>query len=332
MGLILDEDSSSDFLKVHFDNFKYEVHTKTNELGIVKTFDNQFSQNWTYYNTSYGEGYSFIDTERTSDSDNKVDFTVYNNRSGLLGFFIEEITIAAYATKTFNSTVSNTLGSVYTVGENISWQVEFTVDIPFHYNCWIQVDKPNDWSFNEIYYETIDKTGLCSGIEYGSVNLIIPNNVLEEGDWRINAISSNYMNNFTLEYWNQSTFNDTSQLTFENLFRFKATLNNSISLPNTQINCSIYYPNASLFWNLSRDPTSYDEKFGNFTVGTNMTIGKYTAEIIWVNNQSHLERDKVGFLKLEFDIWHYTNLTAVDSYFELIAGDPLALKDQLCRF
>ena len=326
VGLILDGDSSADFLRVYLDNFKYEVYTKSNETGILKAFDNQFSQNYTYYNTSFGEGYSFIDNERTPDSDNKVDITIYSNRSGLLGFFIEKITIIAHATKVFNSTVSNNLGSFYTIGENISWMVEFTVDLPVYYDCLIQIEKPIDWSFYEIYSETINKTGVCLGKDYKSKILIIPNTVLDEGSWKLSAISTNYMNNLTLGFWNQTEFVDTSQLTFGDQFRFNVTLNNSISLINTQIECSIYYPNESLFWQENREPTSYSEIFGNFSVGFNMTVGKYCIEVIWTNNLSYLGRDKVGYYELDFIVWHYTNLTAVDFYLERIIGTPTVIK------
>ncbi|KKK85161.1 hypothetical protein LCGC14_2776070, partial [marine sediment metagenome] len=40
----------------------------------------------------------------------------------------------------------------------------------------------------------------------------------------------------------------------------------------------------------------------------------------------YLYRDKVGFLQLEFNLWHHTNLTAVNSYEEKVSGEPFLMK------
>jgi len=329
LGVYTNEASTmSSASDLRLDNIKYELWTKPNKTGIIKAYDNEFPQNYTYYNTSIGKGYSFIDIERTRSPTGEVDFTIHSNISDLLDFSIETITITSYAVKEFNSTISSKLGSLYTPAENIIWQVEFSISsIPGDYDCWVEFDKPSDWSFIHIIdgFEA-DRTGDCLGTSFGSNRLIIPNSILGPGLWKLEAISKNYISIGNLEVWNSTTFVTTSQLTLGDIIQVNITLNDSISLPNTQINCSIYYPNASIFWHDSKEPTSYNEKFGNITVGKNMTVGDYIVKIIWVNNQSSLNIDKVGFIELDFFIWHHTNLTAVNSYFEQIAGDPLLLK------
>jgi len=329
VGIVMNEDSGG-WLALYFDLIKYEIWSESNEEGFIKILDNQFTQNYTYYNTTYGEGFSFIDTERTPDSDNEIDFTVYSNRSGFLEFSIGTLTINAHATKKFNSSIST-----YTLGENISWEVEFDIINPPSYNSRVEIDKPTDWLITHILdLDTpSDKTGECLGLGYGSEELIIPNGPLGDiRNWKLEVISRNYISSGNIRVWNSTIFVNTTTLTLDDIFQINVTLNNSISLPNTQINCSIYYPNASLFWRISREPTVYNEIFGNFIVGKNMTVGKYLVDIIWVNNQSYLKRDQVGFLQLEFNVWHHTNLTAVNSYFELIAGDPLLLKVKFIDF
>ncbi|MBY8988820.1 MAG: hypothetical protein KGD61_10225, partial [Candidatus Lokiarchaeota archaeon] len=333
IGLIMNEDSGPGWVRIYLDNFKYELWSESNENGIIKALDNQFPLNHTYYNTTFGEGYSFINTERTPDLDHQIDFTIYSNKSGLSDFNIEAITIISHAIKKFNTTVSNNLGSLYTLGENISWQVEFSLTINNDYHNWIFIEKPSDWEFVNVFdgFED-DIVDFCIGKGLGSTLMEIPSNKINAGLWKLEAISKNYISNGSLEVWNSISFENTQKLNHGNIFGLSASLNNSLLLPNTRINCSIYYPNASLFWHTSREPTLHDEKFGNFTVGKNMTVGKYSVVINWVNNQSFFEIDKVGFAQFEFTVWHYTNLTAVTSNFEQIAGDPLLLKVKYTDF
>jgi hypothetical protein len=107
------------------------------------------------------------------------------------------------------------------------------------------------------------------------------------------------------------------------------TLNNTISpLENTQINCTIKYPNGTIFWygNQELQAASYNVKFGNFTVGSNMSVGDYQVIVEWTNNNTYLTRDQVGFAEFGFKLWHHTNLTAVNSDFEQVAGAPLLIK------
>ncbi|GAJ14193.1 unnamed protein product, partial [marine sediment metagenome] len=54
--------------------------------------------------------------------------------------------------------------------------------------------------------------------------------------------------------------------------------------------------------------------------------GDYQVIVEWTNNNTYLTRDQVGFVEFRFKLWHHTNLTAVDSYFERVAGDPLLIK------
>ncbi|MHA2283746.1 MAG: hypothetical protein ACXAC5_23125, partial [Promethearchaeota archaeon] len=104
-----------------------------------------------------------------------------------------------------------------------------------------------------------------------------------------------------------------------------AILNSTLILDDTSINCTITYPNGSIFLDESL-PASQINVFGNYTVDQNMDIGEYEVSIEWTNNGSYIKRDKVGFKRIQFIVWHHTNLKAVNSYFETIAGDPLLVK------
>jgi hypothetical protein len=333
VGFIMNEDASKNWCKFNFDNFKFELWTELNETGLIKTYDNEFAQNYTYYNKleTIGSGYSYIETDRVRNPTEDVDFTIYSNISGFLDFIVDTITLTSYAMKVINSTASGKIGSLYTLGSNISWQVEFSISsIPGGYSSWVEFDKPSDWSFTQILdgFEA-NVTGSCLGRYFGSQRLTIPYWVFGSGIWKLEAISKNYISNGNLQVWNGSSFRSTEKLKFNDIFQIEVSLNNSVSLPNTRLNVTIFYPNSSIAWQDSREPSSYNEIFGNFTIGPGMVVGQYTATIQWVNNQSYLEIDKVGFKELEFIVWHHSNLTAETSFFEIITGDPLLVKVRL---
>ncbi|MFX0043232.1 MAG: hypothetical protein ACFE8L_09990 [Candidatus Hodarchaeota archaeon] len=330
IGIIIEDDctKASPDTQCIFDNINFKLWTQPNKTGILKATDVEFSQDYTYYNTTYGNGYSFIEVDRTRSPTDIVIFTINENITEIISdFLIKQITITSYGVKIFNSTFSAQLGSLYTVGENISWEVEFNIDIPSYYNSWVIVDKPIDWLISHVLDNyNIDQTGNCQGTGLGSVKLLIPNSIIYDGDWKLEAISMNYISDGNSQVWNGSSFLKTTTFTFNDNFQIIITLNDSISLPNTQINLTLFYPNSSIFWRDSREPTSYNEKYGNFTVGTNMTVGKYLACLEWVNNLSSDQIFKVGYIEIEFNIWHHTTLTAVDSYLEKSSGDPCLIK------
>jgi len=219
VGLFYNEDDTPESVDLYLDNINFELWSESNEKGIIKAFDHQFPQNHTYYNTTFGEGYSFINTVRTPDSDHQIDFTIYNNRSGLSDFHIGKITLISHATKKFNSTVSNKLGSLYSLGENISWQVEFSLTINNNYYCWVFIEKPSDWEFiHAIDSFEDEQIGFCLGKELGSIVMKIPLDHISEGLWKLEAISKNYIEKGNIGVWDNFQFNNATRLTHGDIF------------------------------------------------------------------------------------------------------------------
>jgi len=323
-----EDDSIISWQDFCFDNVKYEPWTKPNISNIVIATDNEFNYNYSYINTSYGEGYSFIDVERYREVSDEITFTIHQNITDISDLSIDTITINSCAEKSFNTTILGISGSEYELGSNIGWYTELSISsIPPHYTCWVEIGKPSDWSFTQIIdgYEA-DRTENCLGVTFGSTKLTIPTNILSPGLWKFEAISMNYMNNGSIKFWNITSFEPSTLLTFGDIFQISITLNNTIALLNTQINCSILYPNGSVFWHDSKEPASYNISYGNFTVGSNMTVGKYTVKTKWTNNQNSSLIDKVGYKEFDFVVWHHSSLTAVTPSFEIVTGDPLLVK------
>ncbi|MFX0030830.1 MAG: hypothetical protein ACFE8B_16575, partial [Candidatus Hermodarchaeota archaeon] len=312
----------------YFDNIKCELETEPNVPNIVYIRDNEFNQNYTYINTSFGEGYSFINSEHYRDVSDDITFTVYQNISDVLDLNIDTISIHSPSEKSINSSVLGIEGSSYEFGLNISWYTELSISsIPPDYTSWIELEKPSDWFFTSIIdgYEA-DQTSNCIGKDFGSSKLIIPSSILGPGLWKLSAISQNYISESSLAVWNGTAFEMSNTFNHGDRFMVNVTLNGTISLPNTIINCSIFYPNGSFFVHQTKEPTDYNINFGNYTVGKNMSVGKYLVKLKWLNSQNSENVDEVGYSELEFTIWHQTNLTAVDSFVEKIAGDTCLIK------
>jgi hypothetical protein len=322
---VMANDAINPWNEIYFDNIKCELWTQSNVTGLAEVNDNEFNQNYSYINTDYGEGYTFIDVERYREVSDEISFTVYQNVSDVIDFKIGNINIKSYAEKPFSSEFLGSPRSKIEFGSNITWYTEISIStIPVEYTSWLEVEKPNDWLFTRIIdgYEA-QQLNNCSGTHFGSTTLSIPQSILSPGLWSLEAISKNYLSNGTLEVWDDTAFVGQSHVTFGDLFLLNATINKTVSLLNTRINCSIFYPNGTLFWHGSLEPASHSVSFGNFTVGDNMTVGTYNVKIQWTNSQNASAVDQVGYKEFDFTLWHHSSLSAVTSFFEIITGDPL---------
>lgn len=335
VGMYINADCSKigGLSRLRLDSVELDLWTEPSEIGLIRAYDVEFSQNYTYFNTTYGEGYSFIDSERTRSSTDPVIFTIYNNVSVIDDFSIDILTVKSRAIKIFNSTVSNKDGSLYISGDTINWSIDFSIFIPYDYYCWVTILKPSDWLFTSMMDGfNVQQIGSCSGIGLDSQIILIPNSIISSGIWKGEATSTNYITGSDIIVWNENQFLEQSLLTHGDIFQINITLNTTIPISNTILNCTIIYPNETVLLHESQQISSYYSIFGNYSVDYNMTIGEYQVIIEWTNNISSIERDKVGYKEFTFSVWHPTNLTAIDSYFELIAGDPLLLKVKFIDF
>ncbi|MHA2031140.1 MAG: hypothetical protein ACW99Q_17305, partial [Candidatus Kariarchaeaceae archaeon] len=309
------------------DNIKFEIWTEPNEPDLVEVLDIDFNLNYTYHNLTYGRGYSFIDTERIKNVTSEISFSIFQNITNVIDFQINNITVNSDLVKTYNSTYNGKEGSAYSTNSQINWEAEFLVLFPFLYQTnRLEVEKPLDWNIEGVFdgFGT-DQIGNCLGIDLGSHIVIIPSNVITQGIWKIEATSVNYITNCRVAFWNGTSFEESGSVTYGDIFQVQATLNTTLILDGTSINCTIRYPNGSIFSDQSL-PATQTTVFGNFTVDHNMEVGEYEVLLIWTNNASYLHRDKVGFKTTDFIVWHHTNLDAITPYFEAIAGDPLLIK------
>lgn len=318
--------SNTQYLRI--DNIKYKIWSSINEPDLIVAYDNDYNKNYTYNNIAAGKGTTIVDVERSHSLTSDVIFTISKNNSYSDEFNVKDIVVSSECIKLFNSTYGGFNGSYYSTDGNINWNTEFSISIPYNYiDNWAEVVKTSDWAITSVLdgYNT-EQIGSCSGVGIGFETSVIPKGTLTSGLWRVTAISQNYINMGKLGVWNGTIFNEQSLLTINDIFQLDITLNDTISLTNSQLNCTIKYPNGTIFWQDNKEPPSPVVTFGNFTAGTNMSVGDYQVIVEWTNNISSTSRNKVGYDEFTFSVWHRTNLTAVDPYFEMIAGDPLILK------
>ncbi|KKM08555.1 hypothetical protein LCGC14_1723710, partial [marine sediment metagenome] len=334
VGVLSTGDLSAGGQKGYFyiDNVQFDLWTMPNQGSIVEIKDIEFNSNHTYINTSYGKGYYYNATERSYMGNTDLIFSISQNIIGIDDFDIDNITITVNLLKSINSTIQGLDGSFYTNGIRTTWTTEMTISMPLDYvNNRAEIPKPLDWNITQILDGyNVDQMQSCTGTNPGSSKIIIPNGVLDSGLWKIAATSKNYISNGSMYVWNGSAYNEASSITIDDEFRITVNLNSSGSLPiiNTQINFTILYPNGTIYYEKVKvlQASSYSNNFGNFTVGNNMSVGMYQTILIWTNNQSYLGRDKIGFLQFGFNVWHRTNLTAVNDYEEKVSGEPFLMK------
>ncbi len=310
------------------DNVELKIWTQPNQSNLIYAMDYETGLNYTYQNSSFGMGRSFIGVQKSYADTINVIFTIFNNMTSALDMEIYNITISSNVVKAYNTTIDGVPGSQYLTNGLIKWQTEWEVAIPSNYlNSRIEIEKPVDWNVTLILdgYDT-DQTGLCSGIEFGSGKISISTAIVGNGLWLLEAESYNYINEGYISRWNGTGFENETSMYVGDKFQINAVLNNTLSLTNTQINCTIQYPNNTIYIQEIFEPSSYSITFGNYSVGLNMSIGNYQVTVEWINNLSAFGRDKVGFKELEFKVIHRTNLTAVEPYIEEVAGVPTLVK------
>ncbi len=319
--------SQSSVESIYFDDIKYKSWTKPNQRYVLKAKDVDTNLNYTYQNTTYGKGKVFIPVEKLYNGKINRFFTTYKNNTVVESIEVINITIISSLLKRFNSTVNGLKGSTYHINNKIDWYTEWILTIPFnYYQNKLYFNKPTDWNITNVYDNYgIDRYSLVSGTGIGSGIVRIPDSILGSGLWKVEAESENCLVKSIIQSWNVSKYVNSSIFYLGNNFRFSLIIKNTVTLTGSRLNVSIFRPNGTLYWNKIKTPTLYNETFSGFTVGLNMTAGKYTIISDWINNQDPTKINKVGNLISEFSIIHNTTLLAVENNLEKIAGEPFLL-------
>lgn len=322
-------------LTLYIDNVTLTMHTIPKPTSInLNTTDYEHSASTPIIDIGYGNGYALLFNSWYGEvGGEEYRFGFSSNSTGSLEISSEQhIKAIRYGFTRIMQT--NIKGSEFFV-ENDStttWTMYIPVSIPGSYstNYYLNVSKPLNWNVTQVIdpYSN-NKINEVIGAGVGNSTLTIPNTIITEGVWEIVAEAPNYIelaNLFkknTLQWSKNDTFYTNDDL------KINATIKTAL-IPNidgTTGMLKIFSPNGSLWYqegDVSVDINGNVE-FSKITLGTNnASTGKYFAQIIWHDNNINISQ--VGFSLLQFNVIHKTNLTAIDSYFNQLSGDPLLLR------
>lgn len=311
------------------DSIECYIWTAIQESNIVYAHDHIDNKNYTYQSTESGKGKIFIDTAREASQTEEMVFTIFRNSSYGGEIEIFNIILESDLEKCFNTTQGGQTGSLYSFSQtDIIWNTSLLFEIPYGYmDNWAVVSKPISWTVTHIF-DSFDENHIteCSGIEAGSDTFHIPKSILNPGLWHLAASSDNLVEKTEVLETTDGIFNENSCFFPNNDFMVNITLQGDTPLADSQCNFSIYYPNGSLFYNESVYPSQHHITFGNFSITEIIPIGPYDIEFLWTDSNSSLSRSRIGYWHGAFQVWHSTELKAVETGIFVKLGEPLLLR------
>ena len=246
-------------------------------------------------------------------------FSFNHNSTGIIVLNSEFYSKAISSKKT--RTILGLEGSEFTVENNslTTWTYYFPVNIPGSYsnNYYFNISKPINWNVTQLInpYGSNKINDVLETAGYGNTTLIIPNDIISNGIWKVIAKAPNYIDAINIFkkvdslWYKNTTFQEHDQL------KVNITVNSALipNLETTNATLLIYYPNGTLWYQTSNslDVNGFVE-FSGITLGAeNTTIGVYTAQVQWNNLDSNMTQ--IGMKEVTFTIYH-NSLLKISNY------------------
>jgi len=327
------------YLSVYFDNITLELHTipKPSQINLSITDNTNGEIKQISDLTGYGLGtVSFNNNWVGATGGTEHKFSFSSNSSGKL-YINTDIYVNA-TSFSFTNTELGIKGSEFcTKNETRTvWTMYFPVVIPGSYqtNYFFNVSKPINWNVTHL----IDPYGndkLSQVLETsgpGNSTLIIPNEIIVNGRWKIVAESPNYIINTKIWKWVDTSWEVSTSFETSDVLKLNGTIDNDLILNLELTNASllVYYPNGTE-WSQAYQELSPDSlgnvEFNNFTLGAlNASSGKYILNIKWNNINS----SQIGFSSLNFGNIHNTVLGRANDQDPIVTpiytGDTILIK------
>ncbi|MFX0010147.1 MAG: hypothetical protein ACFE9R_07525, partial [Candidatus Hermodarchaeota archaeon] len=200
-----------------------------------------------------------------------------------------------------------------------TWTYYYPVNIPGTYSegYYLNISKPINWNVTQLInpYGSNKINDVLETAGYGNTTLIIPNNIISNGIWKVIAKAPNYVDEISIFkkedslWYKNTTFQEYDQL------KVNITVNTALipNLETTNASLLIYYPNGTLWYQTSNslDINGFAE-FSGITLGAeNTTIGVYTAQVQWNNLDSNMTQ--IGMKEVTFTIYH-DSLLKISNY------------------
>ncbi len=326
-------------LKIYFDNITFNLQTipKPSQINLSITDSTHGITKKISDINGYGLGtISFNNSWSGTVGGTKHEFSFSSNSSGKVyvntDFFVNATSCS------FTTTELGIKGSEFIVenGTDALWTMYFPVSIPGSYQTdyYFNMSKPMNWNVTHLIdpygNDKISQVSETSGP--GNTTLVIPNDIIVNGRWKIVVESPNYVLNATVWKWAESTWEKNASFKISDIIKINATVDNSLIPDLTQTNASllIYYPNGTL-WSQATQELSVDSsgkvEFSSFTLGANnASAGKYIVNIHW--NDKNITQ--VGLFVLNFEVTHNTALNRANDQAFLVTpiytGDTVLIK------
>ena len=212
----------------------------------------------------------------------------------------------------------------------------FPVVIPGSYqtNYFFNVSKPINWNVTHLIdpygNDKISQVLETSGT--GNSTLVIPNEIIVNGRWKIVAESPNYVLNTKIWKWVDTSWEESTNFETSDVIKINCTIDNDLilNLELTSASLLIYYPNGTE-WSQAYQELSPDSfgnvEFNNFTLGAlNASVGKYILKFKWNN----IKLSQIGFSSLNFENTHNTILSRANDQDPIVTpiytGDTILIK------
>ena len=327
------------YLELFFDNITLNLQTipKPSQInltltdiehGIIKQIDDI---------SGYGLGNTTLnDSWAGSVGGEEHRFSFASNSSGKV-YIYSDFFVKADSSR-FTTTELEEKGSDFIVENDtlVEWTMFFPVSIPGTYSkdYYFNVSKPTNWKVTHLIDPYgADKISQVLGTSGpGNTTLVIPNEIIVNGRWKVIAESPNYLLNANI--WNKtlSTWEKSSNFEVSDVLKINATIDNYLisDIETTNASLLIYYPNGTE-WTQAYQEVSLDSsgnvEFKNITLGAlNASAGNYIVQIRWFNQDT----SQIGFYLLNFEVIHHTILSLADDQEPLVSpiytGDTVLIK------
>jgi len=286
----------------------------------------------------YGKGKIFLSNNWIgAEGGTDHEFSFSTNSSGKVEIYTD---FFVNATSSKYTTIElGDKGSEFIIenGTRATWTAYFSVDIPGTYqtNYFFNLSKPTNWNVTHLFdpygNDKISQVLETSGP--GNSTLIIPNDIIVNGRWKIVAESPNYVLTTKIWKWvDDISWEESTNFETYDVIKINGTIDNDLipSFELTNASLLIYYPNGTE-WSQAYHELSPDSfgnvEFNNFTLGAlNSSAGTYTITLRWQNQ----EFSQIGFSSLNFENIHNTILDRANDQdpkvTPIYTGDTILIK------
>ncbi|MFX1313595.1 MAG: hypothetical protein ACFFHD_13455, partial [Promethearchaeota archaeon] len=298
------------FFKLFYDNITLTLSTlpKPTDINLNITDITNSYEETNINDIGPGEGTVTLNNIWEGEVGGKNHIFTFNSNSS--GRIIINTKFYVKATSIKNTkTQLDHIGSEFQVENNTktTWTIYIPITIPgtYYIDYYFNISKPINWNITQVInpYNN-DKINDTIGAGYGNSSLIVPNDIVLNGLWKIVANAPNYVKEVKIFKKDSSIWKENNTIKVMDKIKINTSIetNQNPDIQITNASLLIFCPNGSLWYkeNSTVDPNGFVE-FSEINLDfTNTSIGEYTAQVRWNNNDKNMTQ--VGLYILKFEV------------------------------